>query len=254
MYGFPKRINRQRRILPTTTLFDPSGDSSCTGWWRADSGLTVSDANRQLVNSWTSKLPSGLVLVGAGAPSWLNIPALTNGFPGIMGWSNENWNTAGVAENGDRSFTYTFVLRTIRFYTVNTWLIGLDNMMGVGYWDGYLRPLHPYISWWNCMDGAYYPNGNASVLVASVRMQPYDQAGGDLRGKWKFTYGTNFYGPFTQDGGWGDRVLSESNSLRIYGYAGGHQVWHEVITFRRYLSDTEILDMHTALLAQYGAM
>lgn len=226
----------------------------CTGWWRADSGVTVSDANRQLVNSWTSKLPSGLVLVGAGTPSWLNIPTLTNGSPGIMGWSNENWNTAGVAENGDRSFTYTFVLRSLRFYTSNTWLIGLDNMMGVGYWDGYLRPLHPYISWWNCMDGAYYPNGIASVLVASVRMQPYDQAGGDLRGKWKFTYGTNFYGPFTQDGGWGDRVLSESNSLRIYGYAGGHQAWHELITFRRCLSATEILDMHTALLAQYGAI
>ena len=94
----------------------------------------------------------------------------------------------------------------------------------------------------------YYPNGNANVLVGSVRMQPYDEAGGDLRGKYRFTYGTNFYGPFTQDSGWGDRVLDPSKSLRIYGYAGGHQAWHELITFRRHLSDTEILDMHTALL------
>lgn len=253
MYGYPRRQTK-RRLLPTTALFDPSGDSSCTGWWRADSNVTVSNANHQLVNGWTSKLPSALGLVGAGSSPWLNIPSLTNGFPGIMGWGNENWNSAGVAADGDRSFTYTFVLRTMRWYTTNTWLINVDNMMGVGYWDGYLRPLHPYISWWNCMDGAYYPNGNANVLVGSVRMQPYDEAGGDLRGKWKFTYGTNFYGPYTQNSDWGDRVLNPSRSLRLYGYAGGHQGWHEVITFRRHLEDTEILNMHTALLAQYGAI
>lgn len=253
MYGYPKR-QKPRRVLPTTAQFDPSGDSSCTGWWRTDYGLTVSDANKQLVNSWTSRLASALVLQGAGSPSWLRVPAMTNGWDGVLGWGNENWSTAGVAEDSDRSFTYTFVVRALRFFTVNTWLVGVDNMMGVGYWDAYLRPLHPYVSWWNVMDNLYYPSSNTGVLVGSVRMQPYDQAGGDLRGKWKFTYGTNFYGPFTQNGDWGDRVFSTGNSLRIYGYAGGHQAWHEVITFRRYLSDTEILDMHTALLTQYGAI
>jgi len=254
MYGYPRRQNKQKRILPTTALFDPSGDSSCTGWWRADSNVEVSDANRQLVRSLTSKLPSALGLIGSTGQQWLNIPALTKGFPGIMGWGNENWNTSGVAQTGDRSFTYTFVLRTLRWYTTNTWIINVDNMMGVGYWDGYLRPLHPQISWWNAMDGAYYPNGNTNVLVASVRMEPYNAAASDLRGKYKFTYGTNFYGPFTQNADWGDRVLDPSKSLRIYGYAGGHQAWHEVITFRRHLTDTEILNMHTALLAQYGAI
>src|SRR5438067_209781 len=123
MYGYPRR-QKARRLPPTTALFDPSGDSSCTGWWRADSNVTAS---------------------------------------------------------------------------------------------------------------------NAKVLVASVRMEPYKQAGGDLRGKYTFTYGTNFYGPFTQNSDWGDRVLTPSRSLRLYGYAGGHQAWHEVMTFRRHLTDTEIL-------------
>ena len=254
MYGYPKRRNNVRRDGPSVVMFDPSGDSACTGWWRADSNLDMSDAPRQLVRGWTSKMPTALGLAGPAAQPWLYIPALSKRFPGIMGWGNEQWSTSGVAQTGDRSFTYTFVLRTMRFYTTNTWLIGVDNMMGVGYWDGWLRPLHPYASWWAVMDGQYYPNSNTNVLVATVRMQPSDEAGGDLNGKFRFTCGTNFYGPFTQTSTWGDRVLDPSKSLRIYGYAGGHQAWHEVITFRRHLTDTEVLDMHTALLTQYGVI
>jgi len=254
MYGYPRRRNTERRDGPSVVMFDPSGDSACTGWWRADSNLDMSDVPRQLVRGWTSKMPSALGLTGPAAQPWLHIPALSNGFPGIMGWGNEVWSTAGVALDGDRSFTYTFVVRSIRFYTTNTWMIGVDNMIGVGYWDAYLRPLHPYASWWAVMDGGHYPNSNTNVLVATVRMQPADEAGADLRGKYRFTYGTTFFGPFTQDGAWGDRVLDPSKSLRIYGFAGGHQAWHEVITWRRHLTDTEVLNMHTALLTQYGAI
>ena len=71
------------------------------------------------------------------------------------------------------------MLRSIRFNTSNTWLINVDNMMGVGYWDGYLRPLHPQISWWPVMDGAYYPNGNANVPWHGYPVSPANERDGD---------------------------------------------------------------------------
>lgn len=254
MYGYPRRHQPARRATPTLTLFDPSSDSACTGWWRMDSGLQLNNVNRSLASGVVSRLPNAKLLTASGSPTpALLVRQASYGFPAIIPMTN--WNANGVAQDGDRNFTYTVVMRFLRYHGDRCLFMGMDNMISMGQWDGWLRLWHPGLNGWpNWIDGAWPVFDINSIAVITVRMYPYDPGAGDNRGTYKINYNNAYRGPYTQDAGWGnqDRTLTTNHTIYITNPCANMVGFHELMTFRRTLSDTEVTSMHTLLMQQYG--
>lgn len=254
MFGYPHRHQPQQRVTaPTRTLFDPSADAACTGWWRADVNLNVSNASRSLASGLTSRLADQKPLVNAASPPWIVVPKASKGFPGLIG-QNEGWSASGVAVTGDRSITATWVYRFFQYrLNTNSVVFGnVTNMGGFGCFDSYIRIYHPFIGWWNVNDGQWFPFNTANISVLTMRVKPFDEAGGDLRGSYRFNWNTVQIGPFTQTLAQGDRVMNETHSIVAAATANGPSLFHEAMFFRRHLADGEVIAMHNLLLQQYG--
>jgi len=256
MFGYPRRHQPQQRMSATTkTLFDPSSDSACTGWWRSDVNLNISNVSRNLATGLTSRLPDRKPLINAGSPPWIIVPKASKGFPGLIG-QPENWSANGIAVAGDRSITATWVFRFLQYrLNNNNYLFGVvSNMGGFGCWDSYIRFWHPYLGWWNVNDNVWFPWNSANISVLTMRVKPFDEAGGDLRGYYRLNWNTLQAGPFVQGSvaTQGDRVMSETNYIAAAGVLQGPTLFHEMMFFRRHLSDAEVVAMHNLLLQQYG--
>jgi hypothetical protein len=253
LQGYPRRHAPQRRAAPTVTLFDPSGDAACTGWWRTDTGVTVSSATRGLATGMTSRLADQKPLVNAACPPWIIVPAASSGFPALLPM-NEGWTANGIAVNGDRSITATWIFRFMVYrLNSNQLFAGVANMGYLGAWDNWLRLYHPYLGWWNVIDNLWFPWNSANITVLTMRVKPVDEAGGNLLGQYRLNWNTAFLGPFNQAStSYGDRVMSETHGISANGIASGNTLFHEMMFFRRHLSDAEVIAMHNLLLLQYG--
>ena len=253
MFGYPRRHQPQRRVAPVTTLFDPSGDAACTGWWRVDANLNISNDGRGLATGLTSRLPDQKPLVNGASPPWLVVPQASNGFPGLM-VQNEGWAANGIAVSGDRYITATWVLRFLSYKAnFQETIAGVGNMCAFGCWDSYIRLYHPFIGWWNVNDGVWFPwNSSANIWVLTMRVKPIDEAGGNLAGQFRFNANTSAVGPFNQTGAQGDRIMTEAHQIFVNGTTKGPILFHELLFFRRHLSDAEVISMHDLLLLQYG--
>jgi hypothetical protein len=250
--GYPRRHQPRRGAAPGTTLFDPSSDAACTGWWRADANLNIANASRGLVSALTSRLADQKVFLNAGSPPWLLVPRASNGFPGLYPMT-EGWNASGIAQNGDRSITATWVVRCMTYrLNANPLTMYVDNMGGFGMWDNTWRFYHPYVGWWGVIDWQWYPWNPANISVLTMRIKPVDEAGGDFSTNYRLNWNTTFAGPFLINMNYGDRVMNESYAMHVYGANTGLTLFHEQIFFRRHLSDSEVTAMHNALLLQYG--
>jgi hypothetical protein len=252
MLSYPRRHAPQRRAAPTVTLFDPSADSACTGWWRTDTGVTVSNVDRGLATGMTSRLVDLKPLVNAASPPWVIVPGASNGFPGLIPMV-EGWSASGIALTGDRSITATWVLRYLNYRSNQSTLMGyISNMGGFGTWDSWIRFYHPVIGWWNVIDGQWIPWNSANISVLTMRVQPFDEGAGDLRGHYRLNWNTIQAGPFTQTLAQGDRVMSPTNTISMASVYNGTTIFHEMMFFRRHFSDAEVVAMHNLLLLQYG--
>jgi hypothetical protein len=252
LQGYPRRHQPRRRAAPATSLFDPSSDAACTGWWRADANLNVSNASRGLVSSLTSRLADQKVFLNASSPPWLLVKSASNGFPGLYPMA-EGWHAGGIAQNGDRSITATWVMRCTTYrLNANQLMLYVDNMGGFGMWDNWIRLYHPYLGWWSVNDNAWFPWNPANISVLTIRIKPVDEAGGNFAAEYRLNWNTTFAGPFVQVTSYGDRVMTATHAMHVYGVNTGTTLFHEQIFFRRHLSDSEVNAMHNALLLQYG--
>ncbi len=252
MLGYPRRHAPQRRAAPTVTLFDPSADSACTGWWRADVGVNVSNASRNLASGITSRLADNKPFVNAGSPPWLIVPQASNGFPGLLP-ASEGWIANGIAVAADRALTATWVTRHIQYkINHNTYMCGISGMGHFGMWDSWVRVYHPYAGWINWIDNSWYPFNAQNISVLTMRVKPVDEAGANLLGQYRFNFNTSQLGPFNEGGAWGDRVMSPTTTISFQGSGQGPYLFHEQIFFRRHLADAEVVAMHNLLLQQYG--
>lgn len=249
MYGFPKREHLPRRARPTpVTRFDPSGDSRCTGWWRADDGV-VADANAA-VASWTSRKPPYRAFTpNSGLPA-LYVPRLTNGFGAIVCPLNTaSYSVNQLAQDGDREMTLTYVMRWPydARYSGNTYLSMEGHQLSMGEWDNWPRPLvtGSWTSWINGWWG--FPNLE-SVVVFTARVTVVTPVT-DLRQRWYFNFNHTQGGPF--DNGTG-ATASVTSALSIFSQYRITTFWHELIYFRSFLSDSEVASMHAALMEQYA--
>jgi len=252
--SYPRRHAPVRRAAPAATLFDPSTDAACTGWWRTDTGVTLSNADRGLATGMTSRLADLKPLVNAASPPWVVIPNASNGFPGLLPMI-EAWGATGIAVDGDRSITATWVVRFLNYRANNATLWGyVSNMGGFGTWDNWIRFYHPSIGWWAIIDGQWFPWNSANISVLTMRVKPFDEAGGDLRGHYRLNWNATAVGPFVQGSVAtnGDRVMAATSAISMAAVYNGNTIFHEMMFFRRHLSDAEVVAMHNLLLLQYG--
>jgi hypothetical protein len=252
MLGYPRRHQPIDRAARVATLFDPTVDSSCTGWWRADDRLNISDVSRGLATGIRSRLADQKPMINAGSPPWLIVPDASNGFPGLFP-QNEGWMANGIAVSGDRYMTATWVIRFVSYranYQEN--FCGVSGMCTFGFWDSWIRVYHPNVGFVTWIDGQWFPWNAANISVLTMRVKPVDEAAGNLIGQFRFNWNSQALGPFNQNSDWGDRVMSDATTIGMYGSNKGPMLFHEAIFFRRHLSDSEVVSMHNLLLLQYG--
>ena len=246
MFGFPKRQQTPRRTAPVRPRFDPSSDPLCTGWWRADRGVIANE--NAAVASWASIIPPYQSFVPASGMPAIAMPRLTNGYPAVATlYGSSSYSATNIAQDDDRAMTLTYVSRWPygNSFNWNTYLYLSGHNLQMATWDGWLRVWAG--DWRGWINGWWYPGSLGSVSVITARVRPI--ASDDLRQQWYFNFNNQQGGPFVND------VVatgSTATELRINSQYRSAMFWHELIYVRRFLSDSEVVAMHSALLQQYA--
>ncbi|NNJ10598.1 hypothetical protein EKD04_009680 [Chloroflexales bacterium ZM16-3] len=248
MFGYPKRQVVTRHVGPNVPLFDPSGDSRCSGWWRADRGIGL-NASYGMVNSWTSMLQDGKVLlpVSDALPGY--VADQTNGFPSIaFGYGVTGFHVPGLLHTGDTNAAVTFVSKcpyftgSSTFFTVSA--LAIPNV-AMGIIDNYSGCL---ALWGN--NASTYNNGWrmwAKPAVITWRIGPISETNPLCKQR------VAFNGSAVLDWNAGQAFApTESALLSVMNWVQYATYLHEVIVHRGEISDVEVATMHMALGQQYG--
>jgi hypothetical protein len=241
-----RKYQPARRSASRVALFDPSSNEYCTGWWRADSGLSKDSHN--YVTGWTSRLPSGLTM---GMPYASNpiiyVPECINGFPAILAsYSPSMLGTSGCFHDGDIDFTITTVFRLPSYFESGSQvLIYVDTTgCGIAMVGNYGPHLSLHVRNNYCTLNNTWTNGTFTPQIVTARFFNTD---------WGMSSSLHqngvYIGGWTNNGG-----VSLNTSTNIYcPYSTLQPIFFsELIVHRIKLTDSEVQDMQNTLMAQYG--
>lgn len=241
MYSSPSRKVVARHVGAGVPLFDPSGDSRCTGWWRADRNVALS--TNSLVSGWTSMLASGRTLAPQGSQLALYTPDLTHGFPAILTTIGCSYYQAtGLSQAGDTSLTITYVTRVPYWDGGGQQILYDAPNVGIGFWGSGIGAVSD--GNWNNWG---IPSWGRAAAVIPFRINPRAVDNPYRR------LTISFNGAHAGSWDYGNTQTASPTSTLTVGYnLYGAYFWHELIFFRASLGDDEVLAMHTLLMRQYG--
>ncbi|MBX0328256.1 hypothetical protein K2Z83_11270 [Oscillochloris sp. ZM17-4] len=250
MFGYPRRYQPSRRATPTATHFDPSGDTNCAFWVRADVNCEY-NSQSQLVTNLTSRLPGQQVFgIANGGAQWWRVPQLSNGFDAIAGPPGSSFGVTNVG-NGSRYTTTTLVMRSLAYVGAGGVFLNITNFLRFDSRYQMLRIIMPNAG--SYADVVAYIWSTLGVNVITFRTFPYDEGSGNLYTRWTVDMNGSFIGTYPDTTGtanWGAWTMGSAETLTVSTMY--HSALHEVIHWNRKLTDTEVANVHNLLAQQYA--